>query len=43
MLRNTTRDLDFLTRQPFAHRGLHDTKGVPENRRAEFERAIAAG
>lgn len=43
MLRNTTRDLDFLTRQPFAHRGLHGTKGVPENSRAAFERAIAAG
>lgn len=42
-MRNTPRDLDFLTRQPFAHRGLHGAEGVPENSRAAFERAIAAG
>ncbi|WP_300534385.1 glycerophosphodiester phosphodiesterase family protein [Sphingosinicella sp.] len=43
MLRNTPRDLEFLTRHPFAHRGLHGAPGVPENSRAAFERAIAAG
>ena len=43
MLRYAPRDLDFLTRQPFAHRGLHGAQGVPENSRAAFERAIAAG
>ncbi len=35
-------DLDFLTRTPFAHRGLHGS-GVVENSRAAFEAAIAAG
>lgn len=34
--------LDFLTRQPFAHRGLHDAK-TPENSLAAFDRAIARG
>lgn len=42
-MRTSPRDLDFITRQPFAHRGLHGAKGVPENSRAAFERAIAAG
>ncbi|QLC25295.1 glycerophosphodiester phosphodiesterase [Parasphingopyxis algicola] len=35
-------DLGFLTRAPFAHRGLHGA-GVVENSRAAFEAAIAAG
>lgn len=36
--------LDFLTAQPFAHRGLWDVAaGIPENSIAAFERAIAAG
>lgn len=35
-------DLAFLTRTPFAHRGLHG-HGVVENSRAAFEAAIAAG
>lgn len=35
-------DLSFLTRAPFAHRGLHGG-GVVENSRAAFEAAIAAG
>lgn len=35
-------DLGFLTRAPFAHRGLHGT-GVVENSRAAFEAAVAAG
>lgn len=36
--------LDFLTRQPFAHRGLHDAgRGVPENSLAAFDRAIEGG
>lgn len=35
-------DLAFLTRAPFAHRGLHG-EGVVENSRAAFEAAIAAG
>ena len=34
--------LDFLSRQPFAHRGLHDA-GVAENSLAAFDRAIAQG
>jgi len=34
--------LDFLTRQPFAHRGLHGPK-VPENSLAAFDRAIEQG
>lgn len=33
---------DWLTRQTYAHRGLHSL-GVPENSRAATERAIAAG
>jgi glycerophosphoryl diester phosphodiesterase len=34
----------WLSRQPIAHRGLHDgDAGVPENSRAAFEAAIAAG
>jgi len=35
-------DLGFLTRAPYAHRGLHGG-GVVENSRAAFEAAIAAG
>lgn len=35
-------DLAFLTRTPFAHRGLHG-RGVVENSRAAMEAAIAAG
>ncbi|MBM3570317.1 MAG: glycerophosphodiester phosphodiesterase [Alphaproteobacteria bacterium] len=35
-------DLDWLRRQPIAHRGLHGL-GVPENSRAAFVAAIAAG
>ncbi|MEM8696841.1 MAG: glycerophosphodiester phosphodiesterase family protein [Pseudomonadota bacterium] len=35
-------DLAFLTRAPFAHRGLHGPDAV-ENSRAAFEAAIAAG
>jgi glycerophosphoryl diester phosphodiesterase len=36
--------LGFLTRQPFAHRGLHDAAaGVPENTLAAFDRAIEHG
>lgn len=35
-------DLGFLTRAPYAHRGLHGD-GVVENSRAAFEAAIAAG
>jgi len=36
--------LDFLARQPFAHRGLHDAAlGVPENSLAAFDRAILRG
>lgn len=35
-------DLGFLTRTPYAHRGLHGA-GVIENSRAAFEAAIAAG
>jgi len=34
--------IDWLTRQPFAHRGLHGTH-VVENCRAAFEAAVAAG
>jgi glycerophosphoryl diester phosphodiesterase len=34
----------WLTEKPFAHRGLHDIDaGVPENSRAAFRAAIAAG
>lgn len=40
----TGEQLAFLTRQPFAHRGLHDAgAGIPENSLAAFDRAIAAG
>ncbi|MCA1749531.1 MAG: glycerophosphodiester phosphodiesterase family protein [Parasphingopyxis sp.] len=35
-------DLSFLTRAPFAHRGLHGG-GIVENGRAAFEAAIEAG
>jgi len=36
--------LDFLTRRPFAHRGLHDAdRGIPENSLAAFDRAIERG
>lgn len=35
--------LGFLTRQPFAHRGLHDGSKVLENSLAAFDRAIAHG
>ena len=38
-----TSALGFLTRQPFAHRGLHDGPKVPENSLAAFDRAIARG
>jgi glycerophosphoryl diester phosphodiesterase len=39
-----TSALDFLTRQPFAHRGLHDAdRGPPENSLAAFDRAIERG
>lgn len=38
------RDLDFLTRRPFAHRGLHDAaRGIYENSRAAFVAAIEQG
>ena len=38
------RDVAFLTRQPIAHRGLHDgNKAVWENTLSAFERAIDAG
>ncbi|MDB5525215.1 MAG: glycerophosphoryl diester phosphodiesterase [Rhizobium sp.] len=38
------RDVAFLTRQPIAHRGLHDgNNSVWENTLTAFERAIAAG
>jgi glycerophosphoryl diester phosphodiesterase len=33
---------DFLTRHPFAHRGLHG-RGVIENSRAAWDRAVAGG
>lgn len=37
-------ELEWLTEQPFAHRGLHDlAQGVPENSLAAFDRAISAG
>jgi glycerophosphoryl diester phosphodiesterase len=37
-------DLDWLTKQPFAHRGLHDiSAGVIENTTAAFAAAMAAG
>jgi len=35
-------DLGFLTRVPFAHRGLH-SQGIVENSRASWEAAVAAG
>jgi glycerophosphoryl diester phosphodiesterase len=36
--------LEFLTRQPFAHRGLHDAdNGVPENSLSAFDHAIMRG
>ncbi|MFC3711850.1 glycerophosphodiester phosphodiesterase family protein [Sphingoaurantiacus capsulatus] len=36
--------LSFLTRQPYAHRGLHDeAAGIPENSLAAFDRAIERG
>lgn len=36
--------LAFLTRQPFAHRGLHDARAnIVENSLAAFDRAIEAG
>ncbi len=35
-------DLGFLSRTPFAHRGLHG-RGIVENTRAAFEAAIAEG
>lgn len=35
-------DLSFLTRVPFAHRGLHG-RGVVENSRASWEAAVEAG
>ena len=38
------RDVSFLTRQPIAHRGLHDgNKAVWENTLTAFQRAIDAG
>jgi len=38
------RDVGFLTRQPIAHRGLHDgNKSVWENTLSAFQRAIDAG
>ena len=38
------RDLDFLTRRPFAHRGLHNAaRGIYENSRAAFIAAIEHG
>src|SRR6478735_3358317 len=37
-------DLDGLTQQPFAHRGLHDASaGVVENTAPAFAAAVAAG
>src|SRR5262245_60146721 len=37
-------DLDWLTAQPLAHRGLHDASaGVGENTAAAFSAAMAAG
>ena len=39
-----TSDLGFLTRQPYAHRGLYDAeRGIPENSMVAFDRAIARG
>jgi glycerophosphoryl diester phosphodiesterase len=38
-----TSALSFLTRQPFAHRGLHDGARIPENSLAAFDAAIAKG
>ncbi len=35
--------LAWLTMQPFAHRGLHDSATVPENSLAAFDKAIAEG
>jgi glycerophosphoryl diester phosphodiesterase len=35
--------LAWLTMQPFAHRGLHDSAAVPENSLAAFDKAIAEG
>ncbi len=35
--------LAALIAKPFAHRGLHRRDGIPENTRAAFEAAIAAG
>lgn len=37
------RDLSFLTKQPFAHRGLHGPGGAVENSFAAFDRAIENG
>lgn len=38
----SARRVAFLSAQPFAHRGLHGA-GIPENSRAAFRAAIAAG
>src|SRR5438270_1211534 len=35
--------LDWLTRRPIAHRGLHDAAGVIENTASAFAAAIAGG
>src|SRR3954469_23544234 len=40
--RSRRAELDLLGARPFAHRGLHGA-GRPENSRAAFEAAIAAG
>lgn len=39
---NPPRRPEWLTARPYAHRGLHGA-GIPENSRAAFEAAIAAG
>lgn len=41
--RRESRQYSWLTGQPYAHRGLHDAAGVPENSLAAFAQAIAIG
>lgn len=43
MPRSGPKDFGFLTKRPFAHRGLHAPGGPVENTLAAFDRAIAAG
>ncbi|MCM2278392.1 MAG: glycerophosphodiester phosphodiesterase [Oligoflexia bacterium] len=40
---DTRRTPSWLLKTPLAHRGLHQGTAIPENSRAAFERAIAAG